>query len=142
MKKTAIIPKDKVPRTSRLFDADGKVLGRLATQVAVALMGKDKPEYHPAVDCGDFVVVVNCAKVKLTGRKLEQKKLQWHSMYPRGFKERSYTEVMQKTPELAVRLAVERMLPKNRLASRLKKRLRVYRGVEHKHAAQKPAAVK
>ena len=142
MNKTTFIPKEKVPRGSRLFDAKGKVLGRLPTQVAVALMGKDKPEYHPAVDCGDFVVVINCAGVKLTGRKLDQKKLQYHSLYPGGFKEKGYRDIMQTKPELAVRMAVERMLPKNRLASRLKTRLRLFRGTEHKHAAQKPVAVK
>ncbi|HNW93016.1 MAG TPA: 50S ribosomal protein L13 [bacterium] len=142
MGKTPFIPADRVPRGSRLFDAKGKVLGRLSTQIAVALMGKDKPEYHPAVDCGDFVVVINCAQVRLTGRKLDQKKLQYHSLYPDGFKEKGYREIMQLKPELAVRMAVERMLPKNKLGSKMKTRLRLFRDAEHKHAAQKPVAVK
>lgn len=129
-------------RRWRLIDADGKILGRLATQIAVALRGKDKPTFSPHRDEGDFVVVVNAAKVRLTGRKLVQKRAYRHSGYPGGFRSVTYEQLMQTHPERAVEAAVRGMLPKNALGRRLLRKLKVYPGPEHPHAAQRPAAVK
>jgi large subunit ribosomal protein L13 len=123
-----------------IADADGQVLGRLATRVARILIGKDKAEYTPFLDCGDHVVVINAERVKLTGNKLDQKVYRRHSGYPGGFKEVSVRSLMQKRPEEVIREAVLGMLPKNKLRARRARKLRVYAGSEalNRHAGQKP----
>jgi large subunit ribosomal protein L13 len=121
-----------------LVDASDKVLGRLATAVATVLMGKDKPSYTPHVDVGDFVVVVNAEKVRVTGRKRQQKQYDYYTYYPGGRKVVDLATLMDKRPEKVVELAVQRMLPKNALGRQMFKKLKVYRGPEHPHAAQQP----
>lgn len=121
-----------------LVDGEGKVFGRVASQVASILRGKNKPEFTPNVDTGDFVIVVNADKLVLTGNKLDQKMYYRHSGYPGGLKKTSYREMMQNKPELAFTEAVRRMLPKNTLGKKMLTKLRVYKGAEHGHAAQKP----
>src|SRR5499433_1234915 len=118
-----------------VVDAEGKTLGRLATQIADALRGKTKPEYTPHVDTGDFVVVVNAEKIRVTGKKLEQKIYYRHSGYPGGLRERTLAEQLQRRPEQVIRRAVKGMLPKNRLAAAQLRKLKVYAGPEHPHAA-------
>jgi large subunit ribosomal protein L13 len=119
-------------------DAGGKVLGRLATRVATVLMGKDKPDYTPHVDTGAYVVVTNAAKVRLTGKKREQKTYKRYSGYPGGLKETLAGEMLQKHPERVVSEAVRRMLPKNKLGARMLKKLKVYGGAKHPHTYHKP----
>ncbi len=121
-----------------IADADGKVLGRLASRVARVLRGKTKPTFSPHVDTGDFVVVVNAAKVRLTGQKLEKKEYIRHTEYPGGVRRARAAEVLQKHPTRLVRDAVVGMLPKNRLGRHLATKLKVYAGPEHPHRAQKP----
>ena len=124
-----------------MFDADGQVLGRLAAEVASVLRGKHKVKYHPAVDMGDHVIVVNAEKVRLTGNKLENKIYYKHSMYPGGLKETKYSEIMAHRPEFAIRKAVKGMLPGNRIGRIMLRRLKIYTGPEHPHQAQKPVKV-
>ena len=121
-----------------IADADGKVLGRLASRVAQVLRGKNKPTFSPHVDAGDFVVVVNAAKVKLTGNKLTDKEYIRHTGYPGGVRRARAEEVLTKHPTRVIRIAVEGMLPKNRLGRRLVTKLKVYAGPDHPHHAQKP----
>ncbi len=121
-----------------VIDATDQVLGRLASRIALLLMGKRKPEYTPHLDTGDFVVVVNAEKVRLTGKKLDQKMYYRHSGYPGGLKVRTARQMLETHPERVIQLAVKRMLPKNRLGRRMLKRLKVYAGPVHPHAAQKP----
>jgi large subunit ribosomal protein L13 len=121
-----------------LVDADGRVLGRMATQIAKILQGKHKPSYTPHLDTGDHVVVVNAAKVKLTGRKIEQKSHQHYTGWVGGQREIPYEEMMEKEPERIIKLAVKRMMPKTALGRTMFKKLRVYPGAEHRHEAQKP----
>jgi large subunit ribosomal protein L13 len=123
-----------------VVDADGQVLGRLATVIARKLIGKDKPEYTPFLDCGDHIVVINAERVRLTGNKMEQKVYRHHSGYPGGLKEVSIRSLMQRRPEEVIREAVLGMLPKNKLRARRAKKLRVYAGSEalNRHAGQKP----
>ena len=128
-----------VERAWHLVDAADAPLGRVATRVAGLLRGKHKTYWAPHLDAGDFVVVVNAARVKLTGRKLEQKFHRHHSGYPGGLKSTPYAEIMEHHPDLAVHWAVAGMVPKNHLGRKMLKRLRVYAGPEHKHQAQKPA---
>ena len=121
-----------------LVDADGKTLGRLATQIADVLRGKRKPTYTPHVDVGDFVIVVNAEKVAVTGDK-RVKKLYWrHSGYPGGIRSRTLGDLLEKRPEEVIRRAVKGMLPRNRLARQQLRKLKVYAGPEHPHQAQKP----
>jgi large subunit ribosomal protein L13 len=124
-----------------LFDAEGVVLGRLATAVADALRGKLKPEYTPHCDTGDFVVVVNAAKVRVTGNKLADKRYYRHSGYPGGLRSRTLAEMLERRPEEVVRRAVKGMLPRNRLGRQQLRKLKVYAGSEHPHEAQRPTAV-
>lgn len=124
-----------------VVDADGKTFGRLASQVAAILIGKNKPEYTPGVDTGDYVIVVNAAKLKFTGKKLEQKVYYSHSGHPGGLKETKYRQLMENKSEFAFREAVRRMLPKNRLGRKLITKLHVYAGGEHNNAAQQPEAL-
>jgi large subunit ribosomal protein L13 len=136
--KTYMAKGETVERKWYVVDADGMVLGRLASQVATILRGKHKPIYTPHVDTGDFVIIINADKVVLTGRKLDQKKYYHHSGYPGGIKETSYRTLLQKKPEFAVYEAVRLMLPKGPLGRQMLKKLRVYRGDDHKHVAQQP----
>lgn len=119
-------------------DGEGMPLGRLASQVAAVLRGKNKPVFTPNVDCGDHVIVINCDKVVLTGKKMEQKMKRTHSGYMGGLKEKPYKEYMKNDSDKAVYDAVKGMLPKNSLGRQMLKKLRVYKGAEHGHEAQKP----
>ena len=122
-----------------LIDADGLVLGRLASVIATRLRGKHKPQYTPHVDCGDNIIVINADKVRLTGQKLKKKKHYWHTGYPGGIRERTMEKMLSgKRPEKVLRLAVKRMLPKGPLAYRQLKNLKIYAGPEHPHVAQQP----
>ncbi len=136
--KSYIAKAQEVERKWYVVDATGKPLGRVASQVASILRGKNKPTFTPNVDCGDFVIVINAEEVALTGKKLDQKMLRKHSFYPGGLKETPYREVLAKKPEFAFEEAVRRMLPKGVLGRQMLKKLKVYRGAEHDHAAQKP----
>jgi large subunit ribosomal protein L13 len=125
-----------------LVDAEGETLGRLATEIADVLRGKRKPAYTPHVDTGDFVVVVNAEKIRVTGKKLEQKIYYRHSGYPGGLRQRTLAEQLQRRPEEVIRKAVKGMLPKNRLAAAQLRKLKVYAGPAHPHEAQNPAPLK
>jgi large subunit ribosomal protein L13 len=127
-----------VERKWRLIDAERQNLGRLATEIARLLRGKDKPQYTPHVDMGDFVVVVNAEKVAVTGRKAEQKVYYRHSGYPGGLKETSYKEMLERKPTEILRRAVKGMMPKTRLGRQQLKKLKIYAGPEHPHEAQRP----
>jgi len=130
-----------VERKWYVVDADGMVLGRLASQVANVLRGKHKPTYTPHVDTGDFVIITNCAKVALTGKKLDQKIYYHHSGYVGGLRETKYRELMAKKPDFAVKHAVKGMLPKGPLGRQMLKKLYVYSGSEHEQQAQQPEAL-
>ncbi|MBM3220719.1 MAG: 50S ribosomal protein L13 [Candidatus Rokubacteria bacterium] len=121
-----------------VVDADGQVLGRLATRVATILRGKHKPTFSPHLDVGDHVVVINAEKVQLTGRKLKNKQYRWHTGYIGGLKEVSAETMLRTHPDRVIEWAVEGMLPKNRLGRAMAKKLKVYRGGEHPHGAQQP----
>lgn len=136
--KTTWIDPKKVERRWWVVDAEGKILGRLASEIARILMGKHKPQWQPNLDIGDFVIVVNAEKVKLTGKKLDQKFHYRHSGRPGNLKAYSYRWMLERRPERIIELAVSKMLPKNRLRARMLKRLKVYRGHNHPHQAQKP----
>jgi large subunit ribosomal protein L13 len=127
-----------VERKWYVVDAEGQTLGRLATEIARILRGKNKPQYTPHVDTGDFVVVVNAEKVVVTGKKAEQKVYRRHSGYPGGLKETSYEQMMERRPAEILRRAVRGMMPKNRLARQQLRKLKIYAGPEHPHAAQNP----
>ena len=136
--KTFVAKERDVEKRWYLVDADDKILGRLATQIAVRLRGKHKPIFTPHADTGDFVVVVNAEKIRLTGSKWDNKIYYWHSGYVGGLKQISAKKLVEKKPEELVRLAVRRMLPKNSLGRRQFKKLKVYAGPEHPHQAQQP----
>ncbi|NLI58051.1 MAG: 50S ribosomal protein L13 [Clostridium sp.] len=136
--KTFMAKANEVKRKWYVVDAEGKVLGRLASEVAKILRGKHKPEYTPHVDTGDHVIVLNAEKIVLTGKKLEQKLYRRHSLYPGGLKEVKYKHFLAEKPEKAIEIAVKRMLPKNSLGRAMFRKLKVYRGSEHPHQAQKP----
>ncbi|MGI8914518.1 MAG: 50S ribosomal protein L13 [Chloroflexota bacterium] len=129
------------PRHWYVADAEGQVLGRLATEVARILMGKHKPTWTSNLDTGDYVIIVNAAKVRVTGDKLNQKMYQRHSGYPGGFKERPLSEMMSRFPERVVEEAVRGMLPHTRLGAAMLKKLKVYAGPNHKQAAQQPTVL-
>jgi len=122
-------------------DADGKVLGRMATTIATVLMGKHRPDYTPHIDTGDFVIVTNAEKVLLTGRKAEQKVRYTFSGYPGGLKAESYQSLLERRPEQVIEDAVRRMLPKGRLGRQMITKLRIFRGPTHPHAAQQPTTL-
>jgi large subunit ribosomal protein L13 len=124
-----------------VVDASGQTLGRLATQVADALRGKRKPDYTPHIDVGDFVIVVNAERVSVTGRKREQKRYYRHSGFPGGLRSRTLAEMLDRQPEEVVRRAVKGMLPRNRLGRAQLRKLKVYAGPDHPHAAQKPESM-
>ena len=140
--KTYMAHAETVERKWYVIDAEGATLGRLATKVAAILRGKHKPTFTPNVDTGDFVIVINTDKVVLTGKKLEDKFYRYHTGYIGGLKEISYKKLMAEKSDLAVYEAVKGMLPKNSLGRVMLKKLRVYKGAEHNHAAQKPEALK
>ena len=127
-----------IERRWYVVDAEGKTLGRLATQIADTLRGKGKPQYTPHVDTGDFVVVVNADKIRVTGQKLDQKRYYRHSGYPGGLKERTLREQLERRPTEVLRKAVKGMLPKNRLAAQQLTKLKIYAGPEHPHGPQNP----
>lgn len=137
--KSYMARKGEVPRHWYVVDAQGKILGRLASRIAMVLRGKTKPVFTPHADTGDFVVVVNAAQVRLTGKKLDNKLYYRHSGYPGGLKSMSARHLLRKKPEEVLRHAVRGMLPKNSLGRQLLKKLKIYAGGEHPHQAQQPA---
>ncbi len=136
--KTYSLKKEEVNRDWFVLDVTDMVLGRVATKIADRIRGKDKPTFTPHVDGGDFVVVINADKVKVTGNKAEQKKYYKHSLYPGGLKEKSYKEVLENNPERIIENAVKGMLPKNKLGKAMIKKLKVYSGSDHPHDSQNP----
>lgn len=136
--KTYMANPDKIERKWYVVDAEGCTLGRLATGIATVLRGKNKPQFTPFVDTGDYVIVVNADKIKVTGKKLDQKIYYRHSEYVGGMKETTLREMLAKKPEKVIELAVKGMLPKGPLGREMYRKLFVYAGPEHKHAAQKP----
>ncbi len=140
--KTYMANAQTVERKWYVVDASGVSLGRLASKVAAILRGKNKPTFTPNVDCGDFVIILNSDKVVLTGKKAEEKFYRYHTGYIGGLKEISYKKMLEEKSDLAVYEAVRGMLPKNSLGRDMIKKLRVYKGAEHNHAAQKPEELK
>jgi len=140
--RTYIPKQDEIEQKWWLIDADGRVLGRLATEVADLIRGKRKPQFTSHLDTGDFVVVVNAEKIKVTGRKLEQKKYYSHSLYPGGIKEEVLKDLLARNPEEVIKKAVWGMVPKGKLGRALYKKLKVYRGPSHPHEAQNPQEYK
>ncbi|RKZ33809.1 50S ribosomal protein L13 [bacterium] len=138
IQKTPIPSRDEIDKQWYIIDARGKVLGRLASEVAKILRGKGKPKFTPHLDVGDFVIVINAKDVRLTGRKLDQKEFRWYSGYSSGLRSLKYSNLMQRNPVRAVEHAVKGMLPKNRLGRKIFRKLKVYAGAEHPHQAQKP----
>lgn len=132
---------DQVEQKWLLVDADGAVLGRIASKLAMILMGKNKPTYTPHVDTGDFVVVVNAEKIRLTGTKAEVKTYESYSGYPGGHKYTSYAKMLERKPEKILELAVRRMLPKSQMGRKALSKLKIYAGAEHEHQAQQPQKV-
>jgi len=139
--KTYMAKPGEVPQRWYVVDAADKILGRMATRLATILQGKDKPEYTPHVDVGDFLVVVNARRVRLTGRKLEQKTYDRYTYHPGGRKLISLEQLLAKRPERVIELAVKRMLPKGPLGRKMFTKLKVYAGPDHPHAAQRPEAL-
>jgi len=139
--KTFMANPDKLEKKWYLVDADGATLGRLSSEVAKILRGKNKPEYTPFVDTGDYVIIINADKIKVTGKKLNQKIYYHHSAYVGGMKETTLKDMLAKKPERVLELAVKGMLPKGPLGRAMGKKLFVYAGSEHPHAAQKPELI-
>lgn len=136
--KTISAKPSEVERDWYLVDANGKTLGRLATEIARRLRGKHKPVYTPHVDTGDYIVVVNAEKIRVTGKKASDKMYYRHSGYPSGLKQANFAQMIERSPERVLELAVKGMLPKNPLGRAMFKKLKVYAGGEHRHAAQQP----
>lgn len=136
--KTFVLKNSEIKKKWWLINAQGKILGRLATEISILLRGKNKAEYTPFLDSGDFVIIINAEKIKVTGDKLEQKKYYSHSGYPGGIKEITLKELLDKKPEDVIRKAVWGMIPKNKLGRAVYKKLKVYRGPDHPHKAQSP----
>ena len=136
--RTYVAKASEIERKWYVVDAEGKTLGRLASEIARVLMGKNKPEYTPFLDTGDYVIVVNAEKIHMTGKKWDQKYYRYHTGYPGGLRERKYQDMLQKQPEKIIELAVKGMLPSNKLGRQMIKKLKVYAGPEHKHEAQEP----
>jgi len=139
--KSFMAKKDQVEQKWLLVDAEGAVLGRMAAKIAPILMGKNKPTYTPHVDTGDYVIVVNADKIKVTGKKADSKEYDYYTHYPGGHKYVSFADMMERKPEKVIQLAVRRMLPKNRLGRQMLKKLKVYRGPEHEQQAQRPEKI-
>lgn len=142
MKKTTTLAKNDIERNWYIVDADSQILGRLASKISERLIGKDKVTYTPHMDSGDFVIVINADKLRVTGNKFESKTYFRHSGYPGGAKTVTLERMMEKSPEEVVRKAVKGMLPKNKLGSRMITRLYIYQGDVHSHEAQKPIEIK
>lgn len=140
-KVTKFFSTDEVAHNWFVIDADGQTLGRLATKVASIIRGKEKPVFTPNADTGDCVIVINAEKIKLTGKRGELKVYRHHSGYPGGLKSNSFKELIVKKPEYVLEHAIKGMLPKNKLGAQLEKKLKVYRGSKHDHAAQKPETI-
>lgn len=140
--KTYMATSDSIKRHWHIIDATDVTLGRLASALAVRLRGKDKPEYTPHADTGDFVVVINADKVKVTGKKMQDKIYYHHTGYPGGIKDMTLAELLAKKPHLALEKAVKGMLPRGPLGRQMIKKLKIYAGSEHPHAAQKPKVFK
>ena len=138
VQKTHSVKLGEIERAWRVVDADGAILGRLATQIASTLRGKHKATFAPHLDTGDAVVVVNAAKIKVTGKKLQDKAYVRHSGYPGGFKSETLERLLERRPEEVIRRAVRGMLPQNRLGDQMARKLYIYAGPEHPHAAQTP----
>lgn len=136
--KTYSAKPNEIQREWYVVDATGKTLGRLASEIAKILRGKHKPIYTPHIDCGDYVIVVNADKIKVTGKKLDEKMYYRHSGYPGGFRSISLREQLARHPERVIQSAVRGMLPKNRLGRRMIKKMKVYASPEHPHQAQQP----
>ena len=136
--KTYSLKKEEVDRSWFILDATDKVLGRLATKIADRIRGKDKPTYTPHTDGGDYVIVINAEKVKVTGSKFENKTYHRHSLYPGGLKSQTFKELNKKNPERIIQEAVKGMLPKNKLSKSIIKKLKVFQGPNHDHESQKP----
>ncbi|MBU3956836.1 50S ribosomal protein L13 [Patescibacteria group bacterium] len=137
MKKTKVTKASEIKREWHLINAQGKILGRLASQIAQILMGKDKPYYAPNLDCGDYLVVINAAKIEISGRKRKQKLYRRHSGYPGGFRELTFTQLMKRDPRKIIRYAVTGMLPQNKLRDRRLARLKVFVDDEHPYKDKK-----
>ena len=133
---------NQVEQNWELVDADGQILGRMAVKIATALMGKNKPTYTPHVDTGDYVIVINAEKITVSGKKADQKEYDYYTGYPSGRKIVSFEDMMAKKPERVIEMAVRRMLPKNKLGRVMFKKLKVFRGPKHDHAAQSPEPMK
>ncbi len=136
--RTYIPKKGEIEQKWWLVDAEGKVLGRLATEIAALLRGKKKPQFTSHLDTGDFVVVINAEKIKVSGRKLDQKTYYSHSLYPGGLKEEVLKDLLNRKPEEVIKKAVWGMIPKNKLGRAVYQKLKVYRGAAHPHEAQNP----
>jgi large subunit ribosomal protein L13 len=136
-----MVKKEQADHKWLLVDADGLVLGRMAAKIVPLLIGKTRPTYTPYVDTGDYVIVVNADKIKVTGKKAEQIEYDYYTLYPGGHRFISFAEMMAKNPERVIKLAVRRMLPKNKLGMKMLTRLKVYRGPDHEHQAQKPEKI-
>lgn len=139
--KSFMAKKNQVEQKWLLVDAEGAILGRMASKIAPILMGKNKPTYTPHVDTGDYVVVINAEKIKLTGKKAQVKEYDYYTHHPGGHKYVSFAEMLAQKPEKVIELAVRRMLPKNSLGRQMLKKLKVYSGPEHEHQAQKPEKI-
>jgi large subunit ribosomal protein L13 len=140
--RTYIPKQDEIEQKWWLVNADGRILGRMATEIADLIRGKKKPQFTSHLDTGDFVVVINAEKIKVTGRKLDQKMYYHHSLYPGGIKEISLKDLLAKNPEEVIKKAVWGMVPKGKLGRALYKKLKVYRGPSHPHEAQNPQEYK
>jgi large subunit ribosomal protein L13 len=140
--RTFIPKKDDIEQKWWLINAEGRILGRMATEVADLIRGKRKPQFTSHLDTGDFVVIVNAEKIKVSGRKLDQKKYYTHSLYPGGIKEETLKDLLERKPEEVVKKAVWGMIPKGKLGRALYKKLKVYRGPSHPHEAQNPQEYK
>lgn len=136
--KSFIAKPHEVERKWYVVDAEGKTLGRVASQVAAVLRGKNKPTFTPHVDCGDYVIVINAEKVEVTGKKRKEKVYKHHTGYPGGLRETTFDKLIAKKPEDVIRHAVKGMMPKGKLGRQMYKKLKVYAGPEHDHTAQKP----
>jgi large subunit ribosomal protein L13 len=139
--KSFMAKKETVDQKWVVVDATDAILGRMASKIAPILMGKHKPTYTPHVDTGDFVIVLNAEKIRVTGKKAEQKEYDYYTHFPGGHKYVSFAEMMEKSPDKVIQLAVRRMLPKNKLGRVMLKKLKVYKGGEHDHQAQKPEPI-
>jgi large subunit ribosomal protein L13 len=138
IQKTHFTTPDEISRKWFVVDAQGQTLGRLASEIAQVLRGKHKPEFVPNLDVGDYVVVINCEKIHVTGRRLDQKMYYSYSGYPGGLRSRSLRELLEKHPDRAIKAAVKGMLPKGPLGRSMLKKMKVYTGSEHPHEAQQP----